>query len=216
VATVRTEAHHRDTAWQRFLPSGPVAFLPLPEGYCSIVWSVPPARAEDLLGLSPEAFARELEAAVDLRLGRVVWLGERAVFPLFRQHAERYVRSRVALVGDAAHTIHPLAGQGVNLGFLDAAALAEVVLAARGRGEDAGALPVLRRYERWRKGHNLLVQGAMDGFRLLFGTDLSPVRLVRNLGLRLTDGAMPVKRLIMRRAMGLEGDLPPLARPLPV
>ena len=90
------------------------------------------------------------------------------------------------------------------------------MLAARGRGEDAGTLPVLRRYERWRKGHNLLVQGAMDGFRLLFGTDLSPVRLVRNLGLRLTDGAMPVKRLIMRRAMGLEGDLPPLARPLPV
>jgi 2-octaprenylphenol hydroxylase len=146
----------------------------------------------------------------------VLWVGERAAFPLYRQHALAYVRPRVALVGDAAHTIHPLAGQGVNLGLLDAAALAEVILAAHGRGEDPGDLPVLRRYERWRKGHNLLVQGAMDGFRLLFGTDLAPVRLLRNLGLRATDAAPPLKRLIMRQAMGLEGDLPPLARPVPL
>ncbi len=215
VATVRTELHHGDTAWQRFLPSGPLAFLPLPEGHCSVVWSVPPAHAQELLDLEPEDFARQLEIAFELRLGQVSWVGERAVFPLYRQHADRYVRPRVALVGDAAHTIHPLAGQGVNLGLLDAAALAEVVLSACARGQDPGALPTLRRYERWRKGHNLLVQGAMDGFRLLFGTDLAPVRVLRNLGLRLTDGAPAVKRLLMRQAMGLEGDLPPLARPLP-
>ena len=216
VATVRTEAPHRDTAWQRFLPSGPLAFLPLPDGYSSIVWSAPPAAVDALLALSEEAFAHELEDAFERRLGGVLWVGERAAFPLYRQHAQAYVRPRVALVGDAAHTIHPLAGQGVNLGLLDAAALAEVILAAHGRGEDPGDLPVLRRYERWRKGHNLLVQGAMDGFRLLFGTDLAPVRLLRNLGLRATDAAPPLKRLIMRQAMGLEGDLPPLARPVPL
>jgi 2-octaprenylphenol hydroxylase len=124
-----------------------------------------------------------------------------------------YPNPRIALAGDAAHSIHPLAGQGVNLGILDAAALAEVVLTAHRRGADPGALPVLRRYERWRKGHNLLMQAAMDGFRLLFGSDLAPVRLARGLGLRAADAAGPFKTLVMRHAMGLAGDLPALARP---
>jgi 2-octaprenylphenol hydroxylase len=214
VATVRPELPHRDTAWQRFLPGGPLAFLPLPDGHCSIVWSAAPTEVDRLLGLPGEAFADALAQAFDWRLGRVLWVGDRTAYPLYRQHAERYVRPRVALVGDAAHTIHPLAGQGVNLGLLDAAALAEVVADARRRGADPGGLPALRRYERWRRGHNLLVQGAMDGFRLLFASELAPLRLLRGAGLRLTDGAGPLKVLVMRQAMGLTGDLPPLARSL--
>jgi 2-octaprenylphenol hydroxylase len=212
VATVRPELPHRDTAWQRFLPGGPLAFLPLAGGMCSIVWSAPPAMVEELLDLPESVFAVRLEEAFEWRLGRVTWVGERAAYPLYRQHAERYVRARVALVGDAAHTIHPLAGQGVNLGFLDAAALAEVVVGAHQRGLDPGALAVLRRYERWRTGHNHAVQAAMDGFRLLFGSDLGALRALRGLGLQLTDAAPAVKALIMRHAMGLAGDLPALAR----
>lgn len=212
VATVRTDLPHGETAWQRFLPTGPLAFLPLPGGHCSIVWSAPPPRVEEWLALPADDFAEALETASEGRLGRVVWVGERASHPLYRQHAERYVGPRVALVGDAAHTIHPLAGQGVNLGILDAAALAEVVLAAWRAGGDPGALPVLRRYERWRKGHNLLVQAAMDGFRVLFASELAPVRLARGLGLRAADAAGPFKTLVMRHAMGLAGDLPALAR----
>jgi 2-octaprenylphenol hydroxylase len=213
VATVRTERHHADTAWQRFLATGPLAFLPLPEGYCSIVWSAPPARVAELLALSDDDFRGGLGEAFEGRLGAVTWVGRRASFPLYRQHAERYVRPRVALVGDAAHTIHPLAGQGVNLGLLDAAALAEVLAGARRSREDIGDLAVLRRYERWRRGHNALTQAAMDGFRLLFGATTAPVAALRGLGLRLTDGALPVKRALMRQAMGLSGDLPALARP---
>jgi len=116
------------------------------------------------------------------------------------------------LIGDAAHVIHPLAGQGVNLGLLDAATLAEVILEAVTAGQDVGSLKVLRRYERWRKGDNLLMMGLMDGFKRLFGNTLPPVRLARNLGLNLTDAAGPLKNLIARRAMGLAGDLPRLAR----
>ena len=129
------------------------------------------------------------------------------------QHARDYVRARAALVGDAAHTVHPLAGQGVNLGLQDAAALAEVLLDTLARGRDIGALSALRRYERWRKGHNLLVQGVMEGFKRLFGSRLEPLRLARNLGLEMTNALQPAKDLIMRQAMGLEGDLPRRARP---
>lgn len=213
VATVRPELGHRDTAWQCFLPTGPLAFLPLPDGYCSIVWSAPDWRVAELLALSAEGFAQALGEAFEGRLGRIHWVGRRAAFPLVRQHADRYVQERVALVGDAAHTIHPLAGQGVNLGLLDAAALAEVVADAVRGGQDPGSLRSLRRYERWRRGHNLLVQSAMDGFKALFGAQGAPVAALRGAGLRLTDRAGPVKRLIMSQAMGLAGDLPALARP---
>jgi 2-octaprenylphenol hydroxylase len=215
VTNVRTEYSHEETAWQRFLPSGPLAFLPLPEDYSSIVWSTTPVAAMDLSRMPSEEFALELGRAFDLRLGSITWVGPRATFPLRSIRAHRYVQHRVALIGDSAHTIHPLAGQGVNLGFLDAATLAEVIAEARAKGRDFGALLTLRRYERWRKSHNLSMQMAMDGLHLLFGSRFRVVRTVRNLGLQLTDAIAPVKRLIMLYAMGRLGDLPAVARGRP-
>ncbi|MDX1654232.1 MAG: UbiH/UbiF/VisC/COQ6 family ubiquinone biosynthesis hydroxylase, partial [Candidatus Competibacteraceae bacterium] len=212
VAVVATERSHRETAWQRFLPTGPLAFLPLADGRCSIVWSTTPEQAGKLLALEEGDFAAELAAAFGHRLGAITKVGPRGAFPLGLQYALGYVRPRVALVGDAAHVIHPLAGQGVNLGLLDAAALAEVLGQALAEARDPGALGVLRRYERWRKGDNLLTMGTMDIFKRLFGNQLAPVRWLRNAGLLLTDAATPMKNQLARRAMGLTGDLPRLAR----
>lgn len=212
VTNVATELPHRETAWQRFLEDGPLAFLPLRDGRCSIVWSTLPAHAERLLAAAPDAFRDELAAAFGHRLGRVTASGPRAAFPLRLQHANSYVGVRLALIGDAAHAIHPLAGQGVNLGLLDAAALAEVLCDAHTAGRDLGATAVLRRYERWRKGDNLSMMLVMDGFKRLFGATAPPLKAVRNLGLALTDRAVPVKNLIIRHAMGLTGDLPRIAR----
>ncbi|HOB60999.1 MAG TPA: UbiH/UbiF/VisC/COQ6 family ubiquinone biosynthesis hydroxylase [Candidatus Competibacteraceae bacterium] len=212
VAHVRTAEPHQETAWQRFLPTGPLAFLPLHDGRCSIVWSTTPAQADDLLALDAAAFAEALAEAFDWRLGAVVEVGPRAAFPLRLQHAHAYVQPGLALIGDAAHVVHPLAGQGVNLGLLDAATLAEVIVDALAANRNFAALQTLRRYERWRKSHNLLMLGVMDGFKRLFGSTLPPVRLLRNVGLNLTDAAEPLKNWIARQAMGLEGDLPRLAR----
>ena len=212
VANVRTAEPHQETAWQRFLPTGPLAFLPLHDGRCSIVWSTTPEQADQLLTLDEHDFARILTEAFERRLGEIVQVGPRGAFPLRSQHARAYVKPGLALIGDAAHVVHPLAGQGVNLGLLDAATLAEVLLDGLAAGHEVGALRVLRRYERWRKSDNLPMLGIMDGFKRLFGNSLPPVRLLRNLGLNLTDAAGPLKNAMARRAMGLEGDLPKLAR----
>ena len=212
VANVRTAEPHQETAWQRFLPTGPLAFLPLHDGRCSIVWSTTPEQADQLLALDEYDFAHMLTEAFERRLGEIVQVGPRGAFPLRLQHARAYVKPGLALIGDAAHVVHPLAGQGVNLGLLDAATLAEVLLDGLAAGHEVGALRVLRRYERWRKSDNLPMLGIMDGFKRLFGNSLPPVRLLRNLGLNLTDAAGPLKNAMARRAMGLEGDLPKLAR----
>jgi len=212
VTTVATEHSHNETAWQRFLPTGPLAFLPLHDGRSSIVWSTTPQQARQLLAADDAAFCQQLELAFDGKLGRIESCSERAAFPLRLQYAESYVKPGVVLIGDAAHTVHPLAGQGVNLGVLDAASLAEVVLDARAQDRDIAALKVLRRYERWRKGHNLMMMATMDGFKRLFGTDWEPLRWARNTGLILTNALPPVKHLIMSHAMGRAGDLPALAR----
>ncbi len=212
VATVTTEKPHADTAWQRFLPTGPLAFLPLPEpNTCSIVWSADTARADALMALDDAAFLAELQTAFDT-LGQIKTVSPRAVFPLALSLAKSYVSDRLALIGDAAHTVHPLAGQGVNLGYLDAATLAEVLLDAAAEKKDIGTSRVLRSFERWRKGDNMLTVSITGGFRYLFSNELPGVRELRNFGLSLTDAATPLKNLIMRRASGLEGDLPRLAR----
>ncbi len=213
VATVRTGQPHEQTARQRFLPTGPLAFLPLSEPHtCSIVWSADTALADELMALDDAAFRARLQQAFGDSLGKVESVGPRAAFPLALSHARAYTAEGLALVGDAAHTVHPLAGQGVNLGFLDAAALAQVLLEARAKKRDIGAHPVLRRYERWRKGNNLSMVAVTGGFKYLFGNELPIVRDLRNLGLDLTDRATPIKNRIIRRAAGLEGDLPKLAR----
>jgi 2-polyprenylphenol 6-hydroxylase len=213
VAMVAVERPRRHTAWQRFLPTGPLAFLPLPDGRYSIVWSVDAAQADHLLARDDAAFMEALQAAFGERLGRIRASSARLAFALQRAHAQRYVAPRVALIGDAAHTVHPLAGQGVNLGLLDAAVLAEVLLDAHSAGRDIGALTTVRRYERWRKGDNLAMLVLTDGLKRLFGSSVSALQQVRNAGLDLTNAVMPLKRTLMRRAAGLAGDLPKLARP---
>lgn len=213
VATVTTEKPHAQVARQRFLATGPLAFLPLDEpNTCSIVWSADTARADQLLALDDPAFIAALQSSIGDGLGEIRTVSERVAFPLALSHAAAYTAPHVALIGDAAHTVHPLAGQGVNLGFLDAACLAEVLLEASAKQKDIGAHAVLRRYERWRKGGNLAMVSITGAFRYLFGNDLPLMNQLRNLGLDLTNAATPVKNFIMRRASGLEGDLPKLAK----
>lgn len=212
VTTVATERAHESTAWQRFLPTGPVAFLPLADGRSSIVWSTTEEHALELGDMDEFSFAHALEEAVDSRLGRITSVGVRASFPLVGSQAERYIAPRVALIGDAAHTILPLAGQGANLGLMDAAVLVDAV--TEGSGRDPGRAAALRRYERSRRGENLLMMRAMEGFQRLFGTTWPPARWARSMGLNLTDRSDLLKRGFMRRAMGLHGDLPSLARPV--
>ena len=212
VSIVDCKQGHRDTAWQRFLATGPLAVLPLSASHACIVWSTNPEHAESLATMSDDHFDRALNTALEARLGKLTSIGERLSFPLRWLQANEYVRERLALVGDAAHTIHPLAGQGVNLGLYDAGALSQVISEARERDRDFATRPVLRRYERWRRGHNQMVHAAMNGFFWLFGNNLPSLRGLRNTGLAATNGFTPLKRLIMRHASGLAGDLPDLAR----
>ncbi|GAO96272.1 2-octaprenyl-3-methyl-6-methoxy-1,4-benzoquinol hydroxylase [Pseudomonas syringae pv. actinidiae] len=215
VTSVRTADSHKKTAWQRFTDDGPLAFLPLDregEHWCSIVWSVTPAEAERLMVLEDDLFCRELEQAFEGRLGQVLSADARLCVPLRQRHAKRYVAKGLALIGDAAHTIHPLAGQGVNLGFLDAAVLAEVLSQAAQRGERVADLRVLGRYERRRMPHNLALMAAMEGFERLFQANPLPLRWLRNTGLKMVNQMPEAKALFVREALGLSGDLPELAR----
>lgn len=212
VATVRTARPHNAGAWQVFLPTGPLAFLPLNDGLSSIVWSCDQVRAEELLRLEDQAFMRELSAAFGDRLGALESVSRRVGYPLSLAHSDHYIGERIALVGDAAHRVHPLAGQGVNLGLLDAASLAQVLLDAMADKKDIGARAVLRRYERWRKGDNLAMLAVTDAFKRGFGSQRWPLVPLRNAGMGLADRLGPVKQLIMRHAVGLDGDLPELAR----
>ena len=215
VTSVRCDAPHKRTAWQRFTDDGPLAFLPLERGdehWCSIVWSVTPAQAERLMALEDDAFCRALEQAFEGRLGHVVSADARLCVPLRQRHAKRYVAKGLALIGDAAHTIHPLAGQGVNLGFLDAAVLAEVLRHAAERGENLADARVLSRYERRRMPHNLALMAAMEGFERLFQADRLPVRWLRNTGLKVINRMPEAKAMFVREALGLSGELPELAR----
>ena len=208
VATVAVEKPHQATAWQRFLTSGPLALLPLPgtdtDHFCSIVWSLREDLADGVLALDDPAFCAELTRASEQRLGAVFGSSRRVAFPLRQRHAIDYVQPGVALVGDAAHTIHPLAGQGINLGLQDVDALAREVLAGQRLGVSPGQLALLRRYQRQRKGENLLMMSAMDGFKRLFEQQAPPLRWLRNTGLHAVNRMPPLKQRLMRHAMGLE------------
>lgn len=201
VTHVASSLSHRETAWQRFLPGGPLALLPLADGRSSIVWSLPTAEAERLLAAPERTFLLELESASAGAIGTLSSCAARTGFPLRALHAPRYAVPRVALLGDAAHTVHPLAGQGMNLGLLDAASIASMVEDALLAGEDAGDLKVLGRYERERKGENLAMLAAFDGLNRVFRLPAwaAPVRAV---GLRAVAAAEPIKHLLMRQALG--------------
>jgi 2-octaprenylphenol hydroxylase len=213
VATVRAEYGHQDTAWQKFMPTGPLALLPTGKDLFSIVWSTSPEQATELLEMSEQDFNALLTQTSEHRLGELKILGQRGAFPLRLQHANTYIKPGLALVGDAAHVIHPLAGQGVNLGLLDAATLIDVLVRARNRKRVLGGFPNLRRYERARMGDNVIMQTAMDGFKRLFSNQLLPLKLARNLGLGMVDHAPSIKHMIARQALGTSGELPSLAKP---
>ncbi|MFO7602505.1 MAG: FAD-dependent monooxygenase, partial [Gammaproteobacteria bacterium] len=198
------------------LPRGPLAFLPLDENISSIVWSTHPDHAASLLALNEAAFCAELTAAFEARLGPVEMTGPRAVYPLRFFDAEHYVQNRLALIGDAAHTMHPLAGQGVNLGLADVASLAEVLLQAQQARRDLGLQHTLRRYERWRRSENRLMLASVDSFKRLYGSDMTAVRWLRNGGMNVFNQLGPLKQLVLGYAMGLSGDLPRLARGEPL
>lgn len=212
VANVECQQHHRYTAWQRFLPSGPLAFLPMNNQTCTIVWSTTPDHAAQLCELSETEFCQQLSEAFEFTLGKVISSGPRARFPLRGQLTQHYILNRLALVGDAAHTIHPLAGQGANIGFMDAACLVETLKTARDKGKDFSSYRNLRPYERWRSGDNWLMLNAMSAFKHLFSNDNPILDFGRNWGLNFTDAIMPLKIKIMHQASGARGNIPPLAQ----
>ena len=212
VCTVGHERPHGNVAQEHFLPSGPFAILPLPGRRSSVVWTerqevVPAIMAED-----DEAFLAELGDRFGGFLGAITLEGPRFAYPLALQFAHAYRGHRLVLVGDAAHGMHPVAGQGMNMGLRDVAALAEVLVEAKRLGLDLGAADVLERYARWRRFDNILMLAVTDGLVRLFSNDLPPLRLARDLGLAAVNRLDPVKRFFMRHAMGLVGDLPRLMR----
>jgi 2-polyprenylphenol 6-hydroxylase len=202
VAHVKTERAHESTAWQRFLPNATLAFLPLADGRASIVWSVPTNEAERLLVLDDVAFCRELSAAFDFRLGAIEATTKRVAIPLRMRLAKSYIAPRFVLIGDAAHVVHPLAGQGVNLGLRDAAELADILIDARAAKRDFAAEYILRRYERRRRSDDTLSAYAFDTIQRVFGSDFPPLAALRGAGLAIADRIAPIKRQLARHAAG--------------
>lgn len=212
VGCVRTQAPHQDTCWQRYQANGPFAFLAMQDNVSSIAWYLPADKMQWALGLSDEDYRAELAKASDGRLGEITETWERAAFPLTRRHAQHYVKPGLVLVGDAAHTIHPQAGQGVNLGLLDAAALIETLTQAQQQGESIADHAVLRRYERWRRGDNAIVQRAMEGFDWLFKADHGIKDQLRRRLLPLANIAKPLKNWLVEQALYGRDPLPVLAK----
>jgi 2-octaprenyl-6-methoxyphenol hydroxylase len=230
VCTVAHERPHRGTAHENFLPAGPFAMLPMTDSNgtdatgakgaithrSSIVWTEDPRIAPWLLGLDDAALGAEIARRFGATLGRLRPIGPRFSYPMKLLLADAYAKDGVALVGDAAHAIHPVAGQGFNLGVRDVAALAEALVDGHRLGLDPGSLGVLENYARWRRFDNLLLTGFTDGLVRLFSNDLPPLRLARDLGFYAFNRTRPLKRLAMRHAMGVVGDLPRLVRGLPL
>ena len=212
VCTVQHEEPHHGVAVEHFLPAGPFAILPMTGNRSSIVWTERAALAPGLMALDGPAFLAELARRFGDHLGALAVAGPRWSYPLSFLHAASYAGPRLALVGEAAHVIHPIAGQGLNLGIRDVAALAEAIVDARRLGLDIGSADVLARYEARRRGDAVLLAVVTDGLNRLFSNDIAPLALARDLGLAAVDRIPPLKKLFMRHAMGLAGDVPRLAR----
>jgi 2-octaprenyl-6-methoxyphenol hydroxylase len=212
VATVRHDKPHNGVAYEHFLPSGPFAILPLSGNRASLVWTEGTQSAAAMLRLDDEAFDAEIAKRFGAHLGPTKAAPGRWSYPLRFHLARAYVKARFALAGDAAHGIHPIAGQGLNLGLKDAAALTDVVLEAVALGLDPGSLAVLRRYEQWRRCDGFVMAAATDGLNRLFSNDLAPLRQLRDLGLGLVDKIGPLRRYFMRQAGGESAPLPTLMR----
>ncbi len=212
VCTIAHEKSHEHIAHERFLPAGPFAVLPLRDNRSNIVWTAKRALAPAIMALSASDFHFELSERVGGFLGAIELAGPKWCYPLSLQFAARTTEKRLALAGDAAHAMHPIAGQGLNMGLRDAAALAEVLFDAHRLGLDMGSAMVLDRYARWRRFDNTLMLAATDALNRLFSNDVPPLRLARDIGLATINRVPPVKRFFMRNAMGLVGDLPRLMR----
>lgn len=213
VAAVHTALPHHETASQVFLATGPLAFLPLQEECTSsIVWSLPVNKANELMAMEAQDFQQALAQAFEYRLGDILKIEQRHVFPLSRQNTEEYVKPGIALIGDAAHTVHPLAGQGINIGLLDAASLADVLCDAIKNNRDFASYTNLRRYERWRKADNLTMLAGVDMIKNLFASEKKSIQTMRSLGLNATHRMKWIKNCFARHAVGDRGGLPSFAR----
>jgi 2-octaprenyl-6-methoxyphenol hydroxylase len=216
VTTIAHELPHEGTAYEHFLPAGPFASLPLPGNRSSLVWTESTAEAARLKALPLEEVAGLIEAAMGSSLGKITVEESLQSFPLRLQLARAFVAPRLALIGDAAHVIHPLAGQGLNLGLKDVAALAETLVDAMRLGVDHGAPDVLVRYQQWRRFDTALMAAVTDNLNRLFSNDVASVRAVRDVGLGLVDRMAPVKDALIARAAGLESNGPRLTRGMPL
>ena len=216
ITIIRHEVPHEGAAIQHFLPGGPFAILPLPGNRSGIVWTEPEDRAQRFAALSPEAFAEELAQRAGPEISDIEVIEAPRVYPLELGLARAFVAPRIALVGDAAHRLHPLAGLGLNLGLRDVAALTQVVVEAARRGEDIGSLAVLERYQRWRRFDTVQVAAATEAINRLFSNDVGPLRMLRDIGLGLVDRMVPLKKMIVAEAAGTTGDAPRLLRGEPV
>lgn len=200
VCTVKTELDHQQTAWQCFTEHGPLALLPLEENTCSIVWSVPEQKSHELMALSDNEFNHQLSSAFEFKLGNLAVSSERKSFPLLGAQATQYIDHRVVLLGDAAHAVHPLAGLGLNLGLADLAHLSELLQTS---DRPLGSERVLRQYERARKSENILMQRSLEMIDSLFREERQVVKQVRSIGVNMTNKALPLKMMFMRRALGV-------------
>jgi 2-octaprenyl-6-methoxyphenol hydroxylase len=216
VTNVTPERPHQNVAYERFTNSGPLAFLPMSENRCAVVWSLPANQVETLLTLDETQFLAALQERFGMRLGRFLKVGKRSVYPLALTKVSEHIRPRLVLIGNAAHTVHPVAGQGFNLGLRDVAVLAQVLSEAQRAGRDLGDHAVLENYVAWRQRDNLAISTFTDGLVRIFSNDLPPLSLLRNLGLVSVDLFPPAKRALLRLSMGLAGRLPRLARGLPL
>ena len=216
ITNITPQRPHHNRAFERFTASGPLALLPMGDNRCSVVWTVRSAHADEVMNLDDDAFLSALQERFGTRLGDFLRVGARRAYPLMLVRAEEHVRPRLALIGNAAHTLHPVAGQGFNLGLRDVAVLAEVLSDAAAAGRDIGGLEVLQSYAQWRRRDHFKMIAFTDGLARVFANPLAPLRALRNAGLLAVDVMPPLKHVLTRHTMGLAGKLPRLARGLPL